>query len=117
MSCSSVICLFLLFVFDFLFHCLNYHPHSDQLCLQRLYLSDQLVALFAKIDARSPTHDMKLRMIGFTVWAPEPRNVLSPSEVVVFEVLRTAAETLLRTLGAMLARSLRFHAAPPASER
>ena len=56
-------------------------------------------------------------MIGFTVWEPEPRNVLSPSQVVVFEVLRGPAKTLLRTIGAMLARSLRFHAAPPASER
>jgi hypothetical protein len=69
--------------------------------------------------SRSPssTHDMKLRMIGFTVWKPEPGDVLSTSEVVVFQLRRTPAETLLRTIGAMLVRSLRFHAAPPTSER
>ena len=56
-------------------------------------------------------------MIGLAVREPEPRNELSSSEVVVFEVLRTRAETLLRAIGATLTRSLRFHAAPPASER
>lgn len=60
---------------------------------------------------------MKLRVIGLAVREPEPGNVLSSSEMVVFEVPRTATETLLGTIGAMLARSLRFHAAPPASER
>jgi hypothetical protein len=109
--------LFLLLLPDLLLHCLNDHPHSNQLGFESLYLRKQLILLFAKIDACPPTVRVKLRMIGLAVGEPEPRNVLSTSEVVVFEVLRTAAETLLRTIGTMFARSLRFHAAPPASER
>jgi len=117
MSCSFVICLFLRLFFDLLLHCLNYHPHSNQLGFQRLYLRDELVLLFAKIDACSPTVGVILRMICTAESKPQPRNVLSPSDVVVFELQRTAAETLLWTIGTMLTRTLRFHAAPPERER
>jgi hypothetical protein len=103
--------------FDVFFHRFNYHPHSDQLGFEGLYFRDQLVLLFAKIDARSPTVGVILRMICTAEWNPQPRNVLSPSEVVILELLRTPAETLLRTIGTTLPRTLRFHAAPPASAR
>jgi len=69
---------------DLLLHFFNDHPHSNQLGFESLYLRDQLVLLFAKIDACPPTVRVKLRVGGLAVWEPEPGNVLSPSEVVVF---------------------------------
>jgi hypothetical protein len=60
----------LLLLSDLLFHCFNDHPHSNQLGFKSLYLCDQLVLLFAKIDARPPTVRVKLCMIGLAVWEP-----------------------------------------------
>src|ERR1700739_2937087 len=111
MSCISFIYVILQLFLRVFFHRLHNHPHSNQHRFQRLNQSENPAGSRFEVHPCLLTSHVEIGVILFAEREGECGDVIITAEVILLNLVRTSAETLLWTIRTPMRLSL-LHAAP-----